>query len=153
MIPPASPPTSSRQILQLYCPDSRAAGAQTTKGRQRRRGWGVGVGGWRAGGACAKENGQSEDKKGRNIVPHRHHKHPGLTPTPSPDPCLQPRPPLCSVHPPPHHTWLESQLRAVPPGTTRPSGVCVCVCVAGGAVWAWQGGHVAGAARFFFLKQ
>lgn len=40
MISPAFPPTSSRQILQLYCPDSRAAGAQTTKGREGRRGWG-----------------------------------------------------------------------------------------------------------------
>lgn len=33
---PAFPPTSSRQILQLYCPDSRAAGAQATKGREGR---------------------------------------------------------------------------------------------------------------------
>lgn len=45
--PPTFPPTSSRQILQLYCPDSRAAGAQATKGRRRRRrrgGGGYGMG-------------------------------------------------------------------------------------------------------------
>lgn len=44
---PTFPPTSSRQILQLYCPDSRAAGARATKGREGR---GVeGVKGWRSG--------------------------------------------------------------------------------------------------------
>ncbi len=62
---PTFPPTSSRQILQLYCPDSRAAGAQATKGRER--GWGVG-GCW-GGGGDGKENGQSGDKRGRNRAP------------------------------------------------------------------------------------
>lgn len=44
---PAFPPISSRQILQLYCPDSRAAGAQATKGREG-RGWWGGLKGWRS---------------------------------------------------------------------------------------------------------
>lgn len=35
---PTFPPTSSRQILQLYCPDSRAAGAQATKEGEKRGG-------------------------------------------------------------------------------------------------------------------
>lgn len=76
--PPTFPPTSSRQILQLYCPDSRAAGAQATKGRRR---------------GCmerwdGKENGQSGDKRGRNRTPY-----PVLTskPThPSPHPASTP---------------------------------------------------------------
>lgn len=76
--PPTFPPTSSRQILQLYCPDSRAAGAQATKGRRR---------------GCmerwdGKENGQSGDKRGRNRTPY-----PVLTskPThPSPHPASMP---------------------------------------------------------------
>lgn len=90
---------------------------------------GDGGGDWRAGGPCEKENGQSGDKRGRNRAPHR---HPGLTSTPShpiPDPCLHPRPlpnpdHLSALLACRHHTWLENQLRVVPPGTTRPFGVC-----------------------------
>lgn len=94
MIPPAFPPTSSRQILQLYCPDSRAAGARTTKGSEGRRSWGR-RGGWRGGGPCERENGQSGDKRGRNRTQHGNHNHPGLTFMPShpiPDPCLRSAP-------------------------------------------------------------
>lgn len=51
---PTFPPTSSRQILQLYCPDSRAAGAQATKEGEKREGrrgaGGGGVVGGQAGG-------------------------------------------------------------------------------------------------------
>lgn len=84
---PTFPPTSSRQILQLYCPDSRAAGAQATKGRG-----GEGASrGWRVGGVDGKKNGQLGDKRGRNT--HTHNPHSDLTSTPThltPDPCLHP---------------------------------------------------------------
>lgn len=109
---PTFPPTSSRQILQLYCPDSRAAGAQATKGSE-------GGGGGGGGGGDGKENGQSGDKRGRNGAPHHHHHHPGLTSTPShplhPSPLPPPRAlslpcntsPICSTALP-HVTGVQT---------------------------------------------
>lgn len=93
MIPHFSP-KSSRQILLLYCPGLRTAGAQATKGR-------TGVGGvWRGG--MRKRMVSRKIRGERSKAPYF-----GLTSTPAhPFPDLPPIPPSAWTPPLlPYHTW------------------------------------------------
>lgn len=82
---PTFPPTSSRQILQLYCPDSRVAGAQATKGGKEGVGGGVGL-----------EEGMGKRMVSREIREEgTEPPYPGVTSTPThptPHPYLHPGP-------------------------------------------------------------
>lgn len=108
---PTSSQTSSRQILQLYCPDSRAAGAQATKEN-------TGVQWWRRG-WDGKENGQSEDERGKKQSPlpwFNLHERPPI-PSPLPPPQFHGSP-FCSAA-------LPHARRAQTSGAARSTWVCV----------------------------
>lgn len=142
--PPTSPPNSSRQILQLYCLDLRAAGAQATKGKT----------GWRGGGG---------DGMGKRMVSRKIRGEGTETPLPwfnlytrtsfpwppasTPAPSLPCNTALFRSAALPHVRRV--QLRVVPPGAARPC--LVCGWRRGGQ--AWQGGHVAASALFFWISR
>lgn len=132
---PPFPPTSSRQILQLYCPDSRAAGAQATKGKG---GWGGCRGDVVVEEGTGKEKGQLGDKRGRNRAPlpwfHL------CTQLSRSSPVL-PAHLAVLVHGPATRdtSARRERCRLALPALT---GVC-------GRGQAWQRGHVAGPASFF----
>lgn len=141
---PAFPPTSSRQILQLYCPDSRAAGAQATKGREGRGG----------GGGGGVEEGMGKRMVSREIREEgTEPPYPGLTSTPT-HPTPHP-----GFHPGPVPTLQHLSVLLDCPATRDRSANCEWCRLAlpglPGCVWqgdrgqAWHSGHVAGAALFF----